>query len=527
MSGSLKAVPELGLLTLRMATMDDAKMVFSWRNMPEIIAMGTTRRPVQWDEHLSWFQKVVRGDQHLFFIVLLGQQAIGQVRLDRVDERSCEVSIYLLPEFTGRGLGVLALKHACWESFATMKVKELLAHIREDNQRSVTAFQRAGFKLVPQSDKTPSGHHLLRIERPGDVSHNRLTFDEREVKAVAETVQSGQWTSGPKVVELETELAKLGGVSYAVCVSSGTSALRLALKGLGANPGDGVLIPAYSCVALANATLACGAAPLPVDVDSESFNIDHGLAAKMLEDAGRSGRVARLAAIIAVNTFGAPALTESLMSHGVPVIEDCAHGFGIRVGGEPLGGRAEAGVLSFYATKLIGAGEGGAVLTNKAELASFVKGWRDYGDQAPDRTRLNDKMTDIEAALALCQLRRLPEMIHTRQQLVNRYDELLSAEAKRMGLFRLPSVSHTRVWYRYAVEMIGIPARDVVEKLRPYGIIAAQPVTDWRPLNGPSCPVADEAYRHLISLPLYPTLTAEEQSRVCHAFLSVCKGFGS
>ena len=99
-----------------------------------------------------------------------------------------------------------------------------------------------------------------------EVVHNRLTYSDLEVEAVARTVRSGYWASGLRVTELEHALAKLGGVKHAVGVASGLAALRLVLKGLGVKPGDRVLVPAYSCVALANATLACGATPVPVDI---------------------------------------------------------------------------------------------------------------------------------------------------------------------------------------------------------------------------------------------------------------------
>jgi dTDP-4-amino-4,6-dideoxygalactose transaminase len=211
------------------------------------------------------------------------------------------------------------------------------------------------------------------------------------------------------------------------------------------------------------------------------------------------------------------------MDWDIPIIEDCAHAFGITLNGKPLGGRTHAAILSFYATKLIGAGEGGAILTNSEELAQFVRSWRDYSDQPPDGTRLNDKMTDLEATLALCQLDRLQDMIVARQELAKRYHDLLAREATCTNMFRLPDISRSRIWYRYAVEMRNAPARAVVDHLDRYGIHAAEPVTDWRPSGSPECPEASSAYRHVVSLPLYPTLTPEEQDRVVHAFLAFCR----
>src|SRR5690349_10650387 len=106
------------------------------------------------------------------------------------------------------------------------------------------------------------------------IPHNRLTFDENEVKAVAEVVRSGYWAGGPQVLRLEATLAKLVGVQFAVGVGSGLSALRLALKSLGVGAGDEVIVPAYSCVALPNAVLSLQAMPVPVDVQAPDWNID-------------------------------------------------------------------------------------------------------------------------------------------------------------------------------------------------------------------------------------------------------------
>jgi perosamine synthetase len=346
------------------------------------------------------------------------------------------------------------------------------------------------------------------------VPHNRLTFGEAECEAVLRTVRSGQWAQGPRVEELESELARLGGVQYAVCVSSGLAAIRLTLGALGLRCGDFVLVPGYSCVALANAVLAWGATPVPVDVDATTWNIESGECLRQI-------MASRPRAVIVVNTFGAPAPVEEITSGGLAVIEDCAHGFGITVNGRLLGSRSLAGVLSFHATKLIGGGEGGAVLTNSAEIAKSVSFARDYGDRPADGHRMNDKMSELEASIILAQLKRLPEMIAARARLASRYLERL-AESLHCHVYKLPANSRERVWYRFAVQMAGVSAEKVVSDLRGVGVDAAQPVTDWRAGNSPSAPVADKAYRSLVSLPLYPTLTQDEQDVVIVAFLKLC-----
>src|ERR1035441_1833357 len=350
---------------------------------------------------------------------------------------------------------------------------------------------------------------------PKLVPHNRLTFGEAECDAVMRTVRSGQWAQGPRVQELEAALARMSGVRHAVCVASGLAALRLALGALGIRSGDSVLVPAYSCVALANSVLAWGAAPVPVDVDGTHWNIEPALCRSHAERG-------RPRATIAINNFGVPAAVEEIVSGDVPVIEDCAHGFGIKKGGRGLGSRAQVGVLSFYATKLIGGGEGGAVLTNSDPIAHFVRSARDYTDQPADGHRMNDKMNDLEASLVLAQLERLPEMIAAREAVASRYLERL-ADPGFHRLYRIPPNTKERVWYRFAVEMLTTSAEKVVLGLEGLGIHAATPVTDWRPSDSPAAPVADRAYRMVVSLPLYPTLTEDEQDAVVVAFLRLCE----
>lgn len=337
------------------------------------------------------------------------------------------------------------------------------------------------------------------MAEPPPVPHNRLTYGPEEVAAAGAVVASGHWAAGERVAELERRLAGLAGVEHAVCVGSGVAALRLTLLALGVGPGAKVAVPAYSCVALANAALSVGATPVAVDVEERTWNLD-------------PDRVEGAAAVIAVHTFGTRARLAPLRGT-VPVIEDCAHAFGLR----GLGSGGDAAILSFYATKLIGAGEGGAVLTGSRRIADAVRAHRDYADQPPDGSRLNDRLNELAAALALCQLDRLGDMLEARARLAARYGRLLASAGDALGL---PVESGDRAWYRYAVELHGIAVDAAVAGLARAGVHADAPVFDWRP-PGSAAPVADRAYATLLSLPLYPTLRDEEQDRVAAALLEL------
>jgi dTDP-4-amino-4,6-dideoxygalactose transaminase len=266
-------------------------------------------------------------------------------------------------------------------------------------------------------------------------------------------------------------------------------------------------------VALANAVMACGATPLPVDVDSE-WQMDFGHAETMLESHHPR-------ACIVVNMFGAPAPVERTAGWPIPVIEDCAHAFGAELGHQALGARTAAAVLSFHATKLLAAGEGGAVLTSLAAVHDYVVSSRDYADKPADGRRQNDQITDIAAALALAQMNRLGEMLRARQRIADLYFDLLTEFAQSSGAFVLPSRSASRIWYRYVVDMRALPAREAVMRLAQLGVSAAEPVDCWVE-EVTRYPVSCRAFQNLLSLPMYPTLTDTEQRQVVHALMRVC-----
>lgn len=324
------------------------------------------------------------------------------------------------------------------------------------------------------------------------VPHNRLTFDQREQDAVAAAVASGQWAGGRHVEQMESRFAALAGVKHAHATSSGISALRLALQSLKIGPGDVVAVPAYSCVALPNAVLACGAIPLPVDVDVQTWNLS---AAALAAHSG-------LKAAIVVHTFGLPADFSALRAAGIPLIEDCSHGFGRG----SMGSLGDVSMLSLYATKLIGAGQGGVVLTNSDAASAFIRDASDYVDKPLAAVRQRETMSAMEAALALCQLDRLPDLLAKREELAASYD----------AAFGRTRPKTERVWYRYTITTPDAAA--FIEQLAAQGINAASPVDNWlSPEQQAGCPVATRAFRELVSLPLYPTLSDEEQARVIAA----------
>jgi len=348
------------------------------------------------------------------------------------------------------------------------------------------------------------------------VPHNRLTHGAEETEAAAAVIGSGRWASGRKVQEFEARLQEWAGVKHAVCVGSGLGALRLSLGALGCS-GAEVAVPGYSCVALPNAVLANGATPVVVDVERGTWNLDASKFKAISEGD------ARPKAIIAVHTFGHPLDTAALRQLDCHCIEDWAHGFPLAKDGvTPAGLDSTVAIQSFYATKLMGAGEGGAVLTHSDDLAQYVRTWRDYSDQQPSATRLNDKMTDIAAAIGIEQLKRLPWMIGRRRELADHYTAAFSSLAWLQEHVDLPVDSAFKVWYRYPVFLKTWGWQELVDLMGTDGVTADSPIWNWHGGDSDAGLVGEDAFRGVVSLPLYPSLTAEEQTHVIRIFIKAC-----
>lgn len=347
------------------------------------------------------------------------------------------------------------------------------------------------------------------------VPHSRPNLRPEDAAAVADVVRSGHIAQGVVAETVERRWCEHTHTSAAACVGSGTGALRLALHALGAGPGDEVIVPAYSCAALLNAPLSLGARPVLADVDRDDWTLS-------VEDTRRRlGK--RTRAVVAVHLFGLGARLRELSELGVPVIEDCAHAVGGTTVNSPFGGGSTIAISSFQATKLIGAGEGGVVASRDAELVDRVRAARDNGAAPPSGRHLNDHFTDLGAALALAQLERLDETLRSRAALAARYDDLLAPLVDR-GVAVPPVRVEGRVWYRYAVRLPHHDAAEVCRRAAASMVFIKRPVA----VELGDCPYwveplehSVEAFRTVVSLPLYPSLGDGDQERVVAA-LTAC-----
>ena len=338
------------------------------------------------------------------------------------------------------------------------------------------------------------------------IPHSRPCIGQEEERAATEVIRSGNLAQGHQVARLEDDLADRLQSPYVVVVSSGTAALHLALIALGCGPPSRVAIPSYVCSALLHAVCYTGAEPILVDLPASGYNIIP------------SDSPSDLDAIIVPHMFGVAA-SDWFSQTGIPVIEDCAMALGATSCGRALGTQGKLGVFSFYATKMICAGEGGAVATADEGLARQLEDLRDYDGRSDATPRYNYKMTDLQAAIARVQLTKLGTFIERRRSLAETYIDRLS------GLkIDLPAFGAGDVPYRFVTTVDQNPLQ-LEQAFDQMGVSARRPVpTPIHRLLGASdadYPQTATALDRALSLPLYPDLADDESDLVISVALDL------
>ncbi|MFK0190372.1 DegT/DnrJ/EryC1/StrS family aminotransferase [Kitasatospora sp. NPDC090308] len=348
-----------------------------------------------------------------------------------------------------------------------------------------------------------------------------------EVRAGFDAVlASGAYIKGPDVAAFEREYAAFCGTAHAVGTANGTDAIEMALRALELEPGGGVVLPANTFVASAEAVVRAGLRPVLVDVDEEHLLIDVEQAAARAADA---------VALLPVHLNGQLAPMEALLAaaDGRPVVEDGAQSQGATRHGRPAGSWGRISATSFYPGKNLGAyGDAGAVVTDDAELARAVRLLGDHGSDRKyvhERFGFNSRMDTLQAVVLRAKLRRLPAWNEARRAAAERYDKLLGGLDGLTLPRTLPGNAH--VWHLYAVRV----ERDrdgVLAALREAGIGAGvhypvpvhlQPA--FRHLGHPegAFPVTERAAGQLLTLPLFPQLTEVQQTRVAETLAAALR----
>lgn len=366
------------------------------------------------------------------------------------------------------------------------------------------------------------------------------SMGEDEIAAVAEVLRSGWITTGPKCQQLESAFSQYVGAKHAIAVSSATGGMHVTLMALGIGAGDEVITPSQTWVSTINIITLLGAEPVMVDVDRDTLMVQPAQIEAAITE--------KTKAIIPVHYAGAPAdltaLREIAARHNIPLIEDAAHAVGTRFGDEMIGSQGTA-IFSFHAIKNMTCAEGGMVVTDDDELADKVRCFKFHGlaVDAFDRQALGRKpqaevvapgykynLADINAAIALVQLEKLPAMNARRQALAARYSKAL--QGSPLLPLTVPEYPYHHAWHLFMVrvdkDLCGIDRNTMMEKLKEHGIgtglhfRAAHTQKYYREKYPKlSLPNTEWNSASLMTLPLFPDMQDSDVDRVVQAISDI------
>ncbi len=368
------------------------------------------------------------------------------------------------------------------------------------------------------------------------IPYGRQDVDDEDIAAVVNVLKSDWLTTGPKVTEFESAVAEHVGASEAVAVNSGTAALHAMMAALRIGPGDEVIVPAMTFASTANCVAFQGATPVFADIDPTTLLVCPNSVLSRVTDKTR--------AIIAVDYAGQPCdytrLQNLAAQHNIRLLTDGCHSLGGSFNGVAVGSVSDMTAFSFHPVKPITTGEGGMVTTNDAELATAMRQFRNHGIVTDARQReetgtwfyemqslgFNYRISDIQCALGIQQLKKLNAWQKRRQQIADLYDEAFRNESAVTPLRRMPGTQHA--WHLYVVRLHDQPRDAVFGTLRAAGIgtnvhyIPVHLHPFYREQYGTArgdCPNAEAAYEQILSLPIYHGMTDQQVQFVVNQLL--------
>jgi len=358
------------------------------------------------------------------------------------------------------------------------------------------------------------------------------SFDKNEEKEVIETLRSGWVTLGPRTKEFEEKFAKYVGSKYAVGVTSCTAALHISLIAAGIGEGDEVITTIFTFAATSNVIIQVGAKPIFVDIDPKTFNIDP----RKIEEKITS----KTKAIMPMHYGGQPVDMDEIQKiakkYNLVIIDDAATAIGAEYKRKKIGNIGDLSCFSFHPIKNMSTGDGGMITTNNKEYADMLNLLRLHGMSKEAWKRhtaegswkydilvpgFKYNMTDIQAALGLHQLKKLDNFIKIRQKYASIYDKAFSKIEEIVIPYVSPDVLHARNLYTILIktEKLKITRDELVDKLKSFQIGSSVyyiPLYEFSyyknkyQLNSKDFPIADDIYKHMISIPMYPAMTKED-----------------
>lgn len=368
-------------------------------------------------------------------------------------------------------------------------------------------------------------------------------IDEKDIKRVVEVLQSDFLTCGPEIEKLEKKLCDVTGAKYAVAVSSGTAALHIACLAAGISEGDEVITTPITFAASANCAVYCGGKPVFADINSKTYNIDPEQIRKKINN--------KTKAVIGVDYTGqvveADKIAEICKENDLYFIEDGAHSIGSKFNGRAVGTLADMTTFSFHPVKTVTGGEGGAVLTNDADLFEKLLLYRTHGitrkeelmENEPDgewyyeqiKLGYNYRMTDIQAALINSQLDKLDIFIKRRKQIVQMYN---AAFENNSGLILQEEIEESdSVRHLYVIQVnkncLSVGRKEIYEALKAENVccnvhyipVYYMPFYKKMGYKKGECPNAEKLYENILSIPLYYSMTNNDVKDVIRAIEKV------
>lgn len=383
--------------------------------------------------------------------------------------------------------------------------------------------------------------------RSDKIFYGHQYIDEADIQAVTDVLKSDYLTCGPKIAEAEKKLCEVTGAKYAVLCSNGTAALHIACLAAGVKQGDEVITTPITFAASANCALYCGAKPVFADINEETYNIDPANVEALTNE--------KTKAVVAVDFTGQSVELDRLLAHcrknNLVLIEDGAHVIGTAYNGKKNGSIADMTTLSFHPVKTVTSGEGGAVLTNNEEYYRKLLLYRAHGITRDEGQMVRDsdgpwyyeqielgmnyRMTDIQAALLISQLDKLPMFSTRRKEIVKAYDEAFAQLPQLFVQKEIPESDTTRHLYilRIRPEKLTINRKQFFEALAAENVCCNVhyiptyyfPYYEKLGYKKGICPKAEKLYNEIISLPLYYSMTDKDVADVIVAVKRIAEYF--
>ncbi len=355
-----------------------------------------------------------------------------------------------------------------------------------------------------------------------NLSRQYESLREELLQKIDEVLKTGEYVLGNHVKQFEKEFAAYCGATYAVGVNSGTDAMVLALKAIELQKGDEVIVPASTFISTANVVAYFGGTPVFVDVEPDALNMDPEKVERVITKKTKS--------ILPVHLHGQPAdmdpIRELARKHHLYIIDDCAQATGAEYKGTRIGTLADISCFSFYPTKNLGAfGDGGAVTTNSEQLDAKIRSLRDYGRRDKyvfDSIGYNSRLDEIQAAILSVKLKHVDGWNEKRRAIAKRYNRLLSSVANIETPVEKGYAKHVYWVYTVRTKHREKLQQSLAEKGIGTHIIYAIPIPfqkayEYLPYKKGDFPVSESCAETMISLPMFPELTEEEQAQVVQA----------